>query len=220
MQVRERNAEVIEKTGRAEAEVVEKTGLAQAAVEREKALVAAMAIKEKLLGEAEGLEQKASAMATLDDVTREHEEYRLRLEMEKEIRLAGINVHKEIAESQAMVLAAGLEKADIDIVGGDSIFFDKLMGSITLGKAVDGFVEHSSVAQGIGAQYLNGKGDFAADLGRVLGSVSTADVANLSVAAFLAQQIKAGGPDAGKLRELLAAAEQMGIGGTKIPAAR
>jgi hypothetical protein len=119
-----------------------------------------------------------------------------------------------------MVLAAGLEKADIDIVGGDSIFFDKLMGSITLGKAVDGFVEHSSVAQGIGAKYLNGNGDFVGDLGRALGSVSTADVANLSVAAFLSQQIKAGGPDAGKLRELLAAAEKMGIGDAKVPAAR
>ncbi|MET0494466.1 MAG: flotillin family protein [Actinoplanes sp.] len=209
VQVRERNAEVIEKTGRAEA-----------AVDREKAMVAAEAIREKLIGEAAGLTEKAAAMGALDDATREHEEYRLRLEMEKEIRLAGINVHKEIAESQAMVLAAGLEKADIDIVGGDSIFFDKLMGSITLGKAVDGFVEHSSVAQGLGAQYLNGNGDFARDLGRVLGSVSTADVANLSVAAFLTQQIRAGGPETGKLRELLAAAEKMGIGDAKVPAAR
>ena len=89
-------------------------------------------------------------MAALDDATRGHEEYRLRLETEKEIRLAGIDVHKEIAESQAMVVAAGLEKANIDIVGGDSVFFDKLLGSITLGKSVDGFVEHSTVAQGLG----------------------------------------------------------------------
>ncbi|GIE88000.1 hypothetical protein [Actinoplanes regularis] len=190
VQVRERNAEVIEKTGRAEAEVIEKTGLAEAAVERQKALVAAEAIKEKLKGEAEGLEQKAGAMATLDDVTRAHEEYRLRLEMEKEIRLAGINVHKEIAEAQAMVVAAGLEKADIDIVGGDSVFFDKLVGSITLGKSIDGFVEHSSVVQGLGARYLNGDGDLAEDLHKLASSVSTADVANLSVAAAVANQLK------------------------------
>ncbi|GAA4598452.1 putative membrane protein YqiK [Actinoplanes octamycinicus] len=191
VQVRERNAEVIEKTGRAEAEVIEKTGLAEAAVERQKALVAAEAIKEKLKGEAEGLEQKAGAMATLDDVTRAHEEYRLRLEMEKEIRLAGITVHKEIAEAQAMVVAAGLEKADIDIVGGDSVFFDKLVGSISLGKSLDGFVEHSTVAQTVGARYLNGEGDLADDLRKVAGAVSTADVANLSVAAAVANQIKA-----------------------------
>ncbi|MBU2669593.1 flotillin family protein [Actinoplanes bogorensis] len=209
VQVRERNAEVIEKTGRAEA-----------AVEREKALVIAEAIREKLKGEAEGLQEKAGAMAALDDATREHEEYRLRLEMEKEIRLAGINVHREVAEAQAMVLAAGLEKADIDIVGGDSMFFDKLIGSITLGKSVDGFVEHSTVAQGLGARYLDGSANFADDLGRVVGSVSTSDVANVSLAAFLTQQIKNGGQDAGKLRELLAAAEKMGIADGKVPASR
>ncbi|AEV82111.1 hypothetical protein ACWT_1095 [Actinoplanes sp. SE50] len=178
VRVRERNAEAIEKTGRAEA-----------IVEREKALVAAEAIKEKLKGEAEGLEQKASAMATLDEVTRAHEEYRLRLEMEKEIRLAGIHVHREIAEAQARVVAAGLEKADIDIVGGDSVFFDKLIGSITLGKSIDGFVEHSSVAQAVGARYLNGDGDLAEDLRKVVGAVSTADVANLSVAAAVANSV-------------------------------
>jgi uncharacterized membrane protein YqiK len=207
VQVRERNAEVVEKTGRAEA-----------AVQREKALVAAEEIREKLKGEAEGLTEKAAAMGALDDATREHEEYRLRLEMEKEIRLAGINVHKEIAESQAMVVSAGLEKANIDIVGGDSVFFDKLLGSITMGKSLDGFVEHSSVAQGIGSRYLDGSANLADDLGRLLGSVSTGDVANLTLAAFLTQQIKAGGAEAGKLRELLAAAKKLGVADTKVTA--
>ncbi|GID97888.1 flotillin family protein [Amorphoplanes digitatis] len=207
VQVRERNVEVLEKTGRAEA-----------AVEREKALVAAEAIRERLKGEAEGLTEKAAAMGALDDVTREHEEYRIRLEMEKEIRLAGINVHKEIAESQAMVVAAGLEKANIDIVGGDSVFFDKLLGSITMGKSLDGFIDHSTVAQGLGARYLNGDANIADDLGRLLGSVSTGDVANLTLAAFLTQQIKAGGNDAGKLRELLAAAKKLGVADTELAA--
>ena len=207
VQVRERNAEVVEKTGRAEA-----------AVEREKALVAAEAIREKLKGEAAGLTEKAAAMGALDDATREHEEYRLRLEMEKEIRLAGIDVHRQIAESQAMVVSAGLEKANIDIVGGDSVFFDKLLGSITMGKSLDGFVEHSTVAQGLGARYLDGSASLADDLGRVLGSVSTGDVANLTLAAFLTQQIKAGGTDAGKLRELLAAAKELGVADTKLAA--
>lgn len=205
VQVRERNAEVVEKTGRAEA-----------VVEREKALVAAEAIREKLKGEAEGLQEKAGAMAAMDEVTRGHEEYRLRLETEKEIRLAGINIHKEIAEQQAMVLATGLEKADIDIVGGDTMFFDKLIGSIALGKSIDGFVEHSTVAQGVGARYLDGSANLAEDLGKVVGS--SADVANLSVAAFLTQQIRNGGDDTGKLRELLAAARQMGIADGKVPA--
>jgi len=157
-------------------------------------------------------------MGALDEATREHEEYRLRLEMEKEIRLAGIDVHRQIAESQAMVVAAGLEKANIDIVGGDSVFFDKLLGSITMGKSLDGFIEHSTVAQGIGSRYLDGSANLADDLGRLLGSVSTGDVANLTLAAFLTQQIKAGGTDAGKLRELLAAAKKLGVADTRVAA--
>ncbi|MFG2044007.1 flotillin family protein [Dactylosporangium sp. NPDC048998] len=222
VQVRERNAEAIEKVGRAEAaverekavanaETIEKAGLAEAAVEREKGAALADALRDKLKGEAEGLTEKAAALAAMDGATRDHEEFRLRLEMEKDVRLAGIDVHRQVAEQQALVLAAGLEKANIDIVGGDSVFFDKLLGSISLGKSVDGFVQHSDVVQTVGASYLNGNGDLARDLGRVLGSMSTADVSNLTLSAFLAQQIQRGGPDRGKLRELLDTARQLGI---------
>jgi len=228
VQVRERNADAVEKVGRAEAavarekalanaEAAEKVGIAEAAAERQKALVAAEAIREKLKGEAEGLTEKAAAMAALDDATRQHEEYRLRLEAEKEIRLAGIDVHRQVAEAQAMVLAAGLEKADIDIVGGDSVFFDRLIGSITLGKSIDGFVEHSSVASTLAQPYLNGSSSFGADLARLLGSISTADVQNLTVSAFLMQLMKsAGGADAAKLRELLSTARALGIDETPV----
>jgi hypothetical protein len=204
--VRERDAEAIEKVGRAEA-----------AVAREKALAAADGLREKLKGEAEGLTEKAAAMAALDSASRGHEEYRLRLEAEKEIRLAGIDVHRQVAESQAMVVAAGLEKANIDIVGGDSVFFDKLLGSITLGKSIDGFVEHSNVAQGLAAPYLDGSGNLPADLSRLLGSVSTADLSNLTLSAFLLQQIKAAsGGDADKLRELKSEVERLGLGEQKL----
>src|SRR5919106_1738264 len=110
VQVNERGAEAIEKVGRAEA-----------LVEREKVTVAADALRLKLQGEAEGLRDKAAAMAELDSTTREHEEFRLRLETDKDIALAKIDVHRAIAEAQAAVLSKGLESADIDIVGGDSI---------------------------------------------------------------------------------------------------
>ncbi|WP_309109696.1 SPFH domain-containing protein [Saccharothrix sp.] len=200
VQVKERDAEALEKVGRAEA-----------VVEREKALVAAEAIREKLKGEAEGLADKANAMAALDEVTREHEEYRLRLETEKEIRLAGIDVQRQIAESQAMVLAAGLEKADIDIVGGETMFFDRVVGAVTAGKSVDGFVEHSDVAKTLGASWLNGKSDFTQDIGRVLGSFGTEDLKNVTVSALLLKLINSGGPDAPAMRELLATAQRLGV---------
>ncbi len=218
VQVRERSAEAIEKVGLAEArvrersaEAIEKVGRAEATVEREKALVAADAIREKLKGEAAGLTEKAAAMAALNDASREHEEYRLRLEAEKEIRLAGIDVQRQVAEAQAMVVAAGLEKANIDIVGGDTVFFDRLLNSISLGKSVDGFVQHSEVAQSLARPWLDGSSNFTDDLTRMLGSLSSADVQNLTVSAFLLRQIKAGGADAGKFRELLTAAKQLGL---------
>ncbi|MEV8443151.1 SPFH domain-containing protein [Actinosynnema sp. NPDC051121] len=200
VQVRERDAEATEKVGRAEA-----------VVQREKALVEALAIREKLKGEAEGLADKAGAMAALDDATREHEEYRLRLEADKEVRLAGIDVQRQVAESQALVLAAGLEKADIDIVGGDSMFFDRIVGAITMGKQVDGFVGHSDVAQTLAGPWLNGSASFTDDIGRLLGSISTGDVKNLTVSALLLKLISSGGPDEGKLRELLSAAQRLGV---------
>ncbi|MBB2909880.1 hypothetical protein FHS43_001126 [Streptosporangium becharense] len=142
-------------------------------------------------------------MAALSDATRAHEEYRLRLEAEKEIRLAGVNAQLKVAESQASVLSAGLSKANIDIVGGDSVFFDRLMSSITMGKAVDGFVAHSDVAQAMAGPYLDGSASLPADLARVLGSIDTADVRNLSLSALLVKLIQQGGPDADRLRDLL-----------------
>ncbi len=207
VQVRQREAEAIEKVGRAEA-----------AVEREKALVAAEAVREKLKGEAEGLTDKAAAMAALDEASREHEEYRLRLEAEKEIRLAGLDVQRQVSEAQASVLAAGLAKANIDIVGGDDVFFDRLVGAVSLGKSVDGFVRHSDVAQTLAGPWLDGESNFAHDLRRVLGSIDTGDVRNLTLSALLLKLIRGGGPETDKLRELLDAARRLGVADAPVAA--
>ncbi|GAA4505056.1 hypothetical protein GCM10023191_060270 [Actinoallomurus oryzae] len=200
VQVRERDAEAIEKVGNAEA-----------AVDRQKALAAADGIREKLKAEAEGLTDKAAGMAAMDDATRGHEEYRLRLEAEKEIRMAGLDVQREVAGEQAAVLASALEKADIDIVGGDGTFFDKVVGAIGVGKSMDGFVEHSAVARGLTGPWLNGDRSFPEDLTRLLGSVSTDDVKNLTLSALLMQRIRGGGADGAKAQELLDHAERLGV---------
>jgi len=192
VQVRERGAEVIEKEGRAESIVI-----------REKALAGADALREKLKGEAEGLTEKAAAMAALDDASRGHEEFRLRLESEKELRLAGIQAQREVAAAQAEVLAKGLENADIDIVGGDTVFFDRLMGSIALGKSVDGFVDNSDVTKALVGPWLNGQANFADDLKGILSSLGSDDVKNLSMSALMMKMMKEGGPAASRIQELL-----------------
>ncbi|MFF5983004.1 flotillin family protein [Streptomyces olindensis] len=211
VQVRDREADVVEKAGRAEAVATEARLRAEAEGAQALALAEAAAIGEKLKAEAEGLTQKAAALAALDDASRGHEEYRLRVQADKEIRLAGLDVQRQVAEAQATVLATGLEGADISIVGGESVFFDRLMSSIALGKGVDGFVRHSETAQALAKPWLDGTSSFTDDLGRVLGSVSTADVQNLTVSALLLKLMKTGGPDAGQLQQLLDRAGELGL---------
>lgn len=217
VQVRDKEAEVIEKAGRAEAEAVQArmraeaegaraTALARAEGAEAQALADAKAIGEKLKAEAAGLTDKAAALAALDDASRTHEEYRLRLQTEKEIRLAGLDVQRQVAEAQATVLATGLENADIDIVGGDSVFFDRLVGAISLGKGIDGFVQHSDTAQALAKPWLDGTSSFTDDLTAALGSVSAADVQHLTVSALLTKLMKSGAADPEQLKQLLTGA--------------
>ncbi|WP_432157834.1 flotillin family protein [Streptomyces sp. bgisy153] len=196
---------------RAEADGARALALAEAEGARAQADADAAAIGEKLKAEAAGLTEKAAAMAALDEASRAHEEYRLRLEAEKDIRLAGLDVQRQVAEAQASVLATGLEHADIDIVGGDSVFFDRLMSSIALGKGVDGFVQHSETAQALAKPWLDGTSSFTDDLSRVLGSFSTADVQNLTVSALLMRLMNSGGGNARQFQQLLDKAGELGI---------
>ncbi|MFF1807933.1 flotillin family protein [Streptomyces sp. NPDC058251] len=240
VQVRDKAAEVTEKAGRAEAVATEArmraeaegtearlraeaegTGArlrAEAEGARAKALADATAIVEKLKAEAAGLTEKAAAMAALDDASRGHEEYRLRLQAEKEIRLAGLDVQRQVAEAQATVLATGLENADINIVGGESVFLDRLVSSIALGKSVDGFVQHSETARALGKPWLDGTSSFTDDLTRVLGSVSTSDVQNLTVSALLMKLMTSDGVNPGSLQQLLDRAGELGLADTPLAA--
>lgn len=216
VQVRDKEADVIEKAGRAEAEATQARLRAEAEGARAKALADAEAISGKLRAEAAGLTEKAAAMAALDEASRGHEEYRLRLEAEKDIRLAGLEVQRQVAEAQATVLATGLENADINIVGGESVFFDRLVSSIALGKSVDGFVRSSETAQALAGPWLDGSASFTDDLSRILGSVSTADVQNLTVSALLMRLMQQGGENTGRFKELIEKAGELGLSDTPL----
>ncbi|MGA4799940.1 alpha/beta fold hydrolase [Streptomyces lavendulocolor] len=115
---------------------------------------------------------------------------------------------RQVAEAQARVLATGLENADIDIVGGESAFFDRIVGAISLGKSVDGFMDGSQTARALAGPWLDGSASFTEDLTKVLGSVSTADVQNLTVSALLMKLMPAG---SGRLDELIGKARQLGL---------
>ncbi|MFJ4799997.1 flotillin family protein [Streptomyces murinus] len=201
---------------RAEAEGARAKALAEAEGTKAAALAEATGIGEKLKAEAAGLTEKAAAMAALDEASRGHEEYRLRLQAEKEIRLAGLETQRQVAEAQATVLATGLENADIDIVGGESVFFDRLVSAVSFGKGVDGFMANSRTAQTLAKPWLDGSGSFTEDLSRVLGSVGTADVQNLTVSALLMKLMNGGGADASQFRQLLEKAGELGLADTPV----
>ncbi|MEU6441468.1 flotillin family protein [Streptomyces sp. NPDC047046] len=193
----------------AEAEGTREKALAEAAGAQEKASAEAAAVEKKLKAEAAGLTDKAAAMAALDEASRGHEEYRLRLEAEKDIRLAGLEAQRHVAESQATVLATGLEHANVSIVGGEDVFFDRLVRSVSLGKGLDGFVQGSETARTLAGPWLDGSASFTEDLTRVLGSVSTGDIKNLTVSALLTKLMAAGGDP--RLAELTATARSLGL---------
>ena len=171
VQVREADAIAIEKTGLAEVRVKEadavaiaKTGEAEAA-----------AAEALLRGEAAGLTEKAAAMRELEGVGQEFEEFVRKLEVQKEIDLAQIEAGVGIAEAQASVISTGLESANIDIVGGSDMFIDRLIGAVTAGKTVEGFVEHSGES----------REKLVEELGGLLENFSSEDLRDVSAAAAL-----------------------------------
>ena len=172
--------------GLAEAEVMQ----AKAGATQEQGLAEARVLREKYTSEAQGITEKAKAMKEMDGVGREHEEFKLRLEKNKQIEIAGINANKSIAESQALVIGEALKTAKIDIVGGDGEFFNQISSAVQGGKAIDRFVLSSKVATDIKETFFNGSPEyFKEQLSGLIDQLQlkSSDVRDLSVAALVAK---------------------------------
>lgn len=192
-------------------------GLAQADVTRKMGDAEGEAMAARLRGEAEGLTEKAAAMAALDDATRSHEEFRMRVDAHKEVALSDIEARREVAEAQAEVLGTALSNADIDIIGGDGQFFDRIAGAISMGKGVDGFIENSDTARMLGGSYLSGDRDLADDLSSALGGSGPAGLRDLTITALLGSLMVGAGDDGrAKLDSLRQAADDLGLGDTRL----
>lgn len=133
----------------AEAAAITKTGAAEASVLRDKAIAEAQGIQEKLVAEAAGIEKKADAMKQLDVASREHEEFRLRIENERILGTESIRAQLAVEQAKAGILGEALKSAKIDIVGGDGQFLDRIVNSVGMGKAVDTFLAESDTAQAL-----------------------------------------------------------------------
>lgn len=167
-------AVVIREMGEAEADKLRVGGMAEAEI-----------AEAKLKGEAAGLTEKAAAMRELDGVGQEHEEFVRTLEADTKVRLAAVDAQVGIASAQADAMKAGLESADIDIVGGSDIFVDRVIGAIGAGKALDAFVEKSDVAETALEPYLDGDEDLVSKLAEAIGGLGPEGIRDLSVADLL-----------------------------------
>ena len=133
----------------AEAEIIAARGHSNAQAEREVGLAKAEVTREHFKAEADGLVEKFNAMGSMSKEAREHEEFRMKLETALQESLASIDAGKEIAKENAEVLSVALQKAKIDIVGGEAHFFDNFAKSLSIGKAIDGLAGKSTTLNGI-----------------------------------------------------------------------
>jgi len=215
-------AKIIEAKAIAEAKAIESRTLAQAKgdsamveVKEKEGTVEADILKKKYMAEAEGIKEKANSMKALDEVGREHEEFKLKLEKEKEVELANINIQKEIAESQASVINEALKAAKIDIVGGETMFFDQIIGSVTKGKSYDRLVKNSEVLSDIKETFITGDPDyFKKQLSEFMDrfNLNSEDIKNLSIAGAINKMMSnSEGADKKALSKLLETVNKAGV---------
>lgn len=165
--VKEADAVATEKLGLVEARVSLEKMRSEAAGEEQKGLAGvkvrdadnaviqargvaeASNVREKLLAEAAGIAEKAVSMKALDEASREHEEFRLKLDKEKVIELETIHAKRDMAAASAHILAQAFSNAKFNIVGGDGAFFDRFVKAVSIGQSIDGVMDSSDNVKGL-----------------------------------------------------------------------
>ena len=192
-------AVAIEKQGTAEATVLQQKATAEAKGEEAKSVAIekvgsaeANVLQQKLMAEAAGIEEMANAMKLFDAVGKDHEEFKLRLNKDKDIEIAAINAQQGIADAQSRIVGEALKSSRIDIVGGETQFFEQIISAVKAGKSVDRFVYNSEALTDIKNTFFNGNPDyfreklhdFASQFG-----MSFEDVKDLSIAALIGKML-------------------------------
>lgn len=211
VEVQSANVEVKAKDGSTDATILEQKGGAEAKI-----------IEQKLVAEAKGLEQKAQAMKLLDGVGKDHEEFKLRLEQQKQIQLANIEAQRLIAQAQATVLAEAMKNAKIDIVGGETQFFDSMLNAVNRGKSFERVISSSPTLLEVKDSLLGTGDNRETLLDRVRQfmtqyGVSSETVKNLTLSALLTKlYAQASDNDQNLVMSLLEKATELGLGTQKV----
>jgi uncharacterized membrane protein YqiK len=220
--VRQAAVAVTEREGTVEARIIEEKGTAEAAGIRERLLAEvhakeaeASAIQKRMAAEADGLTRKAEAMKQLDSTSREHEEFRLKLDLTKEVAMESLDARVKMAEQHAAILKEAFDQASFNIVGGDGQFFERFVKAVAVGQSIDGVIDNSDALQHLLRRHLTGNGDVIQDLkDLVVGSgLSSETVKNISVSAVLGKlMLGVDDQTRSKIQLLVDKAQQLGLG--------
>lgn len=201
VRVREAEATMIEKRGVVDANVLKLKLAAEAEGDQQKGASAAKvmelqaeAMKLKAFAEALGLQEKAKAMSQLQGATKDHEEFRMRLEKDKAVELETLHVRKDIAASQATVMAEAMSKAKINIVGGDGQFFEQFVKALSLSHSIENVATGTDTMKHLLKPYLTGERDLPADLKEILSRPGVPQDAQALAAAAMMSKLTATNP--------------------------
>ena len=208
VEVKLADADAIREVGFAEAKVAE----ADAGARRVAGQADGDASEARLKGEAAGLVEKAAAMKELEGVGQAYDLEVKRIDLEGSVRLAAVEAQRDLGMRQAEAMGAALESADIDIVGGSDLFVDRMIGSVTAGKALEKFAGASDASSTVMEPYTSGERDLVALLGQALGGLGPEGLAQLSLAQVLQLVAKRiGGDDGALLDELVVGMKDKGL---------
>ena len=222
------DAQAEQAQGEAEATVIAKQGEASGVAKAAEGKGEGEAIEAVRLAEAQGTEkmglaqaisktEMAKAIEIFNKASQDHEEFRLQLNKDRDVDLAEIQIQKDVAEAQARVVGEALKSANIDIVGGENDFFEKVVRSVSYGKSVDRLVNNSQAITDVKNTFFNGDPDYfktqlrgwVKDLG-----VSSEDVKNLTISALLTKLVSQSDDSGTKsvIRQAQKAVKESGIG--------
>jgi hypothetical protein len=117
-----------------------------------------------------------------------------------------------------LVVSEAVKHARIEIIGGESQFFDRITGAISGGKAVERLLENSNTLRDIKDTFFNGDPDhFKSQLKNFIDrfGMSSDDLKNLTISAALARMMSdADDGTKSVLGSLLSQAKRMGLADT------
>ncbi|MBI97914.1 MAG: hypothetical protein CMO78_05205 [Verrucomicrobiales bacterium] len=206
----------IQAKGTAEGVAIEAKGVAEGKSVEAIRLAEAQGAEKMGLAEALAKTEMAKAIELFNKASQDHEEFRLQLDKDKDVELADINIKKDIADAQARVMGEALKSANIDLVGGEQDFFNRVVSSVSQGKVVDRLVDNSQTITDVKNTFFNGDPDHLKNkLSSWIKSsgLKSEDVKNLTISALLASMIS--NTEDNSLRGLMRAAEKA-VRGTEV----